>query len=140
MIDVPSGAAPRVQDDEDALRALGTVAVLARQRGVPFVPIYVCSPEIGEEILDYTVTYGCDTLIMGESARLLFWRKVEGDVVKTVAENLPPEVKLVLRPSTPYVSEAPAERQPGQANGRVAGGISEESLTTRGGPTGNSPE
>jgi amino acid transporter/nucleotide-binding universal stress UspA family protein len=104
LIDMAPGTVPRVQDDPQALEALGTAAVLARRHGVPFVPIYVSSPEIAEEILDYTVTYGCDTLIMGKSARRAFWRKVEGDVVVNVAKNLPSEVALIMREPTPYVT------------------------------------
>jgi amino acid transporter/nucleotide-binding universal stress UspA family protein len=106
LIDMAPGAVPRVQDDPQALEALGTVAVLSRERGVPFVPIYVSSPTIAEEILDYTVTYGCDTLIMGKSARRAFWRRVEGDVIVEVAKNLPSEVALIMRDPSPYATES----------------------------------
>lgn len=101
LMDVAPGTVPRVEDDPQALESLGTIAVLARQHAVPFVPIYVASPDIADEILDYTVTYGCDTLIMGKSARRAFWRKVEGDVVVNVARNLPSEVALIVREPTP---------------------------------------
>lgn len=102
LMDMTPGSVPKVQDDPQALESLGTVAVLARQAGVPFVPIYVCSPEIAEEILDYTVTYGCDTLIMGKTKRSPFARRLEGDVVTRVAQLLPSEVALITRDSTPY--------------------------------------
>lgn len=102
LIDMVPGTVPRVQDDPQAVEALGTVAVLARKHGVPLVPIYVSSPEIAEEILDYTVTYACDTLIVGKSARRAFWRKVEGDVVAEVARNLPSGVALIVRDPSPY--------------------------------------
>ena len=97
LIDVAPGQLPRVESDPQAQKSLGTVAVLAQQARVPFVPIYVVSPTVAEEILDYTVTYGCDTLIMGKSQRTLFARRVSGDVVAKVAETLPDEVSLVLR-------------------------------------------
>jgi nucleotide-binding universal stress UspA family protein len=111
LMDVTPGTVPQVEDDPQAMEALGTVAVLARKHGVPFVPIYVSSPYIAEEILDFTVTYGCDTLIMGKSARRAFWRRVEGDVVVEVAKNLPSEVALIMREPLPYTvgEEAPAE-------------------------------
>src|SRR5690606_35136328 len=69
LIDVQPGKVPRIEEDPDAQQALGTVAMLAHQHGVPFVPIYVTATDIAPEILDYTVTEQCDTLIMGQSGR-----------------------------------------------------------------------
>lgn len=97
LLDIEPGRAPRVEDDRSAQEALGTAATLARRAGVPFVPIYVISPEIPEEILDYTVTYGCDTLVMGATRRSLFARRVAGDVVQRVSELLPQGVSLITR-------------------------------------------
>ncbi len=109
LIDVQPGQVPRIESDADAQESLGTVAVLAKQAGVPFVPVYVTSTDIPEEILDYTVTYGCDRLIMGRSRRSLFSRRVAGDVVQRVAEHLPENVTLILRSGDrPY--------EPGSAN------------------------
>lgn len=108
LMDVEPGKVPRVEDDPDAQEALGTVGMLARQAGVPFVPIYVTSPSIADEILDYTVTFGCDTLIMGKSKRSLFSRRVQGDVVQRVAGLLPDGVALITRSGdTPF--EPPPE-------------------------------
>ncbi len=90
-------AAPRIEDDRQAQAALGSTALLAQEAGVPFVPIYAVSDDITGEILDYTVTFGCDTLIMGKSRRSLFARKIEGDVVAQVASALPNEVALITR-------------------------------------------
>lgn len=97
LIDVAPGKLPRIEDDPVAQEALGTTAVLARQAGVPFFPIYVTSTDIASEILDYTVTYGCDTLIMGKSGRSTFARRITGDVVAQVAEHLPDNVALITR-------------------------------------------
>jgi amino acid transporter/nucleotide-binding universal stress UspA family protein len=103
VMDVQPGRIPRVEEDRDAQEALGTTALLAKQAGVPFVPIYVTSPNIAEEILDYTVTYGCDTLIMGKSRRTLFSRRLAGDVLAQVAEHLPDDVALITRSAdTPH--------------------------------------
>ena len=66
---------------------------------VPVVPIYVESPTIADEILDYTVTYGCDTLIMGKTKRRLFARRLSGDVVAEIAQHLPDGVALITRES-----------------------------------------
>lgn len=104
IMDVAPGKVPQVEEDPEAQEALGTTAMLARQAGVPFVPIYITSTDIADEILDYTVTYGCDTLIMGKSRRSLFSRRFAGDVVARVADLLPDDVQLVLRSgATPYV-------------------------------------
>lgn len=105
VMDVVPGRVPRVADDPQAQEALGTTAVLAREAGVPFVPIYVTSPEIAEEILDYTVTHLCDTLIMGKTQRSFFARKLDVDVVGKVASMLPDSVALITRSAqTPHVA------------------------------------
>lgn len=105
VMDVVPGRVPNVAEDPQAQEALGTTAVLARDAGVPFVPIYVTSPEITEEILDYTVTHGCDTLIMGKTQRSFFARKLDVDVVSKVASMLPESVALITRSAqTPHVA------------------------------------
>ncbi len=117
LIDVAPGQLPQVENDPQAQKSLGTVAVLAQQAGVPFFPIYVVSPTVAEEILDYTVTYGCDTLIMGKSQRTLFARRVSGDVVAKVAETLPDEVSLVLRATKLMAHEVQSAAHPGSPAG-----------------------
>ncbi|MEZ6318522.1 MAG: universal stress protein [Phycisphaerales bacterium] len=103
VMDVQPGRVPRIDDDPDAQQALGTTALIANQAGVPFVPIYVTSSDITGEILDYTVTYGCDTLIMGKSKRSAVSRKLEGDVVTQVESALPDGVTLIARSAeTPH--------------------------------------
>ena len=97
VLDVQPGRVPQIEDDHGGQEALGTVAVLAKQAGVPFVPIYVTSPDIAYEILDYTATYGCETLIMGKSRRSFLSRKVSGEVVGSVAAQLPEGVSLIAR-------------------------------------------
>lgn len=97
ILDMNPGQVPRIEDDKEALESLGTAALLARQNGVSFIPIYVCSPDVHAEILDYTVTFGCDTLIMGKSRRSGLARRVSGDVITEVADNLPDGVTLLTR-------------------------------------------
>lgn len=103
VVDVGQSATPRLEDDPSAQEALGTVALLARRYQVPFIPIYITSPDIAEEILDYTVTFGCDTLIMGKTQRSSVARSLEGDVVGQVAALLPDGVSLITRDASPYV-------------------------------------
>jgi nucleotide-binding universal stress UspA family protein len=102
VLDLAPGQQPKIEDDPDAQAALGTAAILAKEARVPFVPIYVTSNDIVNEILDYTVTFGCDTLIMGKSQRTPFSRAVVGDVVAKVAENLPEGVALFTRAPGPF--------------------------------------
>jgi amino acid transporter/nucleotide-binding universal stress UspA family protein len=97
MLDVQPGQIPRLEDDPAAQEALGTVATIARRAGVPFFPIYVTATDIADEILDYTVTFGCDTLIMGKSRRTLFSRRIAGDVLARVQDALPEGISLVTR-------------------------------------------
>ncbi len=107
VLDLEPGLVPKIDQDPDAQLALGTTAFLARQAGVPFVPIYVTASEIADEILDYTVTYGCDTLIMGQSKRSALSRTIGGDVQAKVAAILPKETTLITRAGdTPFESDA----------------------------------
>ncbi len=108
VMDLRPGQAPRIETDEAAQEALGTTAMLAKEAGVSFVPIYVTSQEIPDEILDHTVTYGCDTLIMGKSRRSVFSRKLEGDVVSEVSRSLPEGITMITRASdTPHAMMPP---------------------------------
>jgi len=105
VLDLRPGAVPRIEFDADAQEALGSTGLLAKANGVDFVPIYVVSTDIADEILDHTVTYGCDTLILGKSRRSLFSRKLQGDVVSQIVESLPDEVVLITRSAdTPHDS------------------------------------
>jgi nucleotide-binding universal stress UspA family protein len=103
VVDAPTDKAPSIADDEAAQEALGTTVVLARQAGVHCIPIYVVSPNIAEEILDYTTTYACDTLILGKTRRSPLARALSGDVVAEVARHLPDDVALITRENTPHV-------------------------------------
>lgn len=114
VLDLQPGRVPRIEEDAEAQESLGSTAHLARQAGVPVFPIYVVSSDVAAEILDYTVTYNCDTLIMGKSRRSLFSRTFEGDVVRRVADHLPDNVALVTRSDAPYVP-TPAPHDQGQA-------------------------
>ena len=97
VLDVQPGSMPRLEDDPQGQESLGTAAVIAKQAGVPFVPIYVTSTDIAGEILDFTVTFGCSTLIMGKSRRARVSRALEGDVLAQVTRALPEGVELITR-------------------------------------------
>ena len=139
VLDLQPGKVPRLEDDREAQQALGTAAVLAQEAGVPFVPIYVTSTDIVDEILDYTATFGCDTLIMGKSRRSLFARAVEGDVVSRIAAVLPKEIDLILRAGDAQLTasephKAGAEREsaaPGSTAPKPTAAIDSQGRTER---------
>ncbi len=105
VLDVQPGQSPRIENDAPAQEALGTIAVLAKEARVPFVPIYVSSAEIAEEILDFTVTFGCDTLIMGKTRRGFFSRAMAGDVISKIAATLPEGIELITRASPKFPND-----------------------------------
>jgi nucleotide-binding universal stress UspA family protein len=119
VMDVRPGQLPRIEDDAEAQETLGTAAVLAREAGVPYFPIYITASDIADEVLDYTVTFGCDTLIVGQSRRAVFARAMAGDVVSRIAQHLPEGVSLIKRSTRfipgPAFSPAPAA-DPASAN------------------------
>jgi amino acid transporter len=120
VMDLRPGQVPKIETDADAQEALGSIGLLAKTNNVPFVPIYVSATDIADEILDYTVTFNCDTLILGKSRRSVFSRRLEGDVVTTVAEGLPDEVALITRSAdTPHASRLvmPAGTEGNEPNG-----------------------
>jgi amino acid transporter/nucleotide-binding universal stress UspA family protein len=102
VMDLAPGTVPQVEDDPEAIESLGAIVALAHRYRVPVQPIYVCSTEVAHEILDYTVTFGCDTLIMGKTRRRAFARALEGDVIAQIAKDLPSEVVLLTRDSSPH--------------------------------------
>lgn len=110
VLDVRPGQVPKIEDDPQSQEVLGFTAQLARQAGVPFFPIYVASPDIVEEILDYTVTFGCDELIMGRTRRGLLARTIEGDVVTRISRHLPEGVSMIQRAGGP-VKAVPRQPQ-----------------------------
>ncbi|MFM9956762.1 MAG: universal stress protein [Phycisphaerales bacterium] len=122
VMDVRPGQSPQLRDDPEALESLGGVAMLARQAGVPIVPIYVTtSGDIADEILDYTVTFGCDTLIMGKSRRSMFSRRVAGDVVARVEQHLPDDVSLIIRSASPALVGSDTEHKVGKLDWDATG-------------------
>lgn len=121
VVDVTPENVPKVDDDAEAQESLGTIALLAQQAGVPFFPIYVTSSDIAGEILDYTVTFGCDTLIMGKSKRAVVSRALGGDVLAQVAAHLPEGISLITRASAPAPHQPLAAQTSGTPGAAPAG-------------------
>ena len=115
VMDVRPGLIPKIEDDPQAQESLGMAAMLARQSNVPFFPIYINASDIAAEVLDYTVTFGCDELIMGKSRRGIFSRTLEGDVVGEIAKHLPDEVSLITRAGNRVATAPHAGTMPARA-------------------------
>jgi len=143
VLDAAPGTVPRIEEDPDAQEALGTTAVLARRAGVPFVPIYVTGTDIAEEILDYTVTFGCDTLILGQSRRSRFSRRVAGDVVARVTAMLPAGITLITRAAGDPIPPTVVRGWPGTGTperpGSPGGGGAEPGTQRAGAPADTPP-
>ncbi len=124
VLDAQPGTVPKIEDDPQAQQSLGMTAMLARQAGVPFFPIYINSTDIVAEVLDYTVTFGCDELIMGKSRRSVFSRALAGDVVAQISRHLPEEVSLITRAGRP----TKILRQPIAGDGKATSAADEQEV------------
>ena len=88
---------PVAQDperDPEAQAVFSTLNSIAD--GVDVIPIYAVSDDPGWTILDHAATTGVDMLILGHSKRYAVTRLLRGDVIQTVAANLPEEIRLVI--------------------------------------------
>lgn len=112
VMDVTPGALPKIESDPQAQETLGQVSTIARRAGVPFYPIYLTATDVADEVLDYTVTFGCETLIMGKSNRGTLSRALEGDVVAKVAQHLPEGVSLITRAADIAATVTPLAEKP----------------------------
>ena len=115
VMDVTPGALPKIESDPQAQETLGQVSTIARRAGVPFYPIYLTATDVADEVLDYTVTFGCETLIMGKSNRGTLSRALEGDVVAKVAQHLPEGVSLITRAADIAATVTPLADKPSAA-------------------------
>ena len=82
--------------DADANRLQAMAGRVAATKGIPFRFIYAAAMDQGDAILDIAVTHGADMVILGTSRRGSLWRTMKGDVIQSVAENLPESIQLVV--------------------------------------------
>ncbi|MBI3759300.1 MAG: universal stress protein, partial [Deltaproteobacteria bacterium] len=83
-------------EDADATNVFREAERLAREAGVPLQLIYATSDSPAEVILDSAATYAADQVILGISRRAAVMRALRGDVIETVAANLPEESTLLI--------------------------------------------
>ena len=92
----PSGEIFRPEDDPEAFAVFAHATKTAREKGVPYVPIYTVARKASEVILDFAGTYAADYVIMGVTRRGALFRALRGYVIAEVATYLPPETKLLI--------------------------------------------
>lgn len=85
-----------VEEDPEAAALFANCERMARELQVPFQPIFCVSPDPAWVILDFAATYAVDIVILGVSRRLGVVRALRGDVIASVADNLPPESTLLI--------------------------------------------
>jgi nucleotide-binding universal stress UspA family protein len=83
-------------EDPAAAEIFRSAQAFAEKQGVPMVPIYAVSQDVPYTILDFAVTYGVEAVLMGVSREAAFLRALRGDVLSAVADNLPPEIPLLI--------------------------------------------
>jgi amino acid transporter len=95
---VAMGPSPQLTIDEDpeAKTIFQKAADACRQAGVPMIPIYVVSPDVGYAILDQAATFNVESVLMGVTRESALLRALKGDVVTTVAAHLPSEIPLLI--------------------------------------------
>ncbi len=86
----------RPEDDPIAVSVFAHAADVAREKQVPYMPIYCVASKVAEMILDFSATYGADYVILGVTRRGALFRALRGDVIGEVAANLPNETTLLI--------------------------------------------
>jgi nucleotide-binding universal stress UspA family protein len=87
---------PRLDEDAEALDLFDQLRTRAREAGVPLRLLYGVARDIPDAILDMAVTHGADLLILGTTRRGTLWRAMKGDVIQTIAEQLPGSIDLLI--------------------------------------------
>jgi amino acid transporter/nucleotide-binding universal stress UspA family protein len=87
---------PRWQEDRRAAEIMYGMLELGRETGVQVVPVYTISDNPSMSILDLSATLGIDLLILGATHRQTLASLLKGNVVAEVANNLPPNIQLVI--------------------------------------------
>jgi nucleotide-binding universal stress UspA family protein len=89
-------AIPKLDEDEQALSLFDQLRSRAKDAGVPLRLLYGVARDIPDAILDMAVTHGADLLILGTTRRGTLWRAMKGDVIQTIAEQLPGSIDLLI--------------------------------------------
>lgn len=84
------------RNDPDASAVFKAASELAVPRAVQVLPVYTNSDSPAPIILDLAATLGVEYLIMGGSHRSRLVNLLKGDVIGSVARQLPPNIRLLI--------------------------------------------
>lgn len=87
---------PNVDSDFTAAALFEGISAKAEEKGVAVHFLYAVSYDIGDTILEMAVTHAVDFVILGATQRGALWRTMKGDVIRQVAQDLPPRISLLL--------------------------------------------
>jgi nucleotide-binding universal stress UspA family protein len=87
---------PKWQEDPEAAAIMSLVLRIGEERGVPVSPVFACSDDAANTILDLSATLGIDYLMLGASHRNTLRHLLRGSVVETVASGLPEDIQLII--------------------------------------------
>lgn len=85
-----------IESDPEAQAFLERAQRAASDAGVPVQLLYAVASDVGEAILELSVTHGVDLLILGATRRGTLWRTMKGDVLQQVAAYLPERTSLLI--------------------------------------------
>jgi len=88
--------APRWQHDRHAREIMYTMMALGKEVGATVIPLYAVSDDPAGTILDQAATMGADLLILGSRHRRTLAGILKGDIVTSVANNLPENIQLII--------------------------------------------
>ncbi len=85
-----------LDEDQAALDLFEKTRKQCEEAGVPLRLLYGVSREVPDSILDFAVTHGADLLMLGVTRRGAMWTALKGDVLMSIARNLPESVGLLI--------------------------------------------
>jgi amino acid transporter len=83
--------------DQEALGVQSTTEQIAAAMNVPCRFIYATAANIGQTILEIAIEQEADTLVLGSSHRSRLWKVLKGDIIQTVADQLPKSIRLIVQ-------------------------------------------
>ncbi len=84
------------QEDAEASAIMSLVLRIGEERGVTVMPVFACSDDAANTILDLSATLGIDYLMLGATHRNTLRHILRGSVVEAVASGLPEDIQLVI--------------------------------------------
>lgn len=87
---------PRWQDDPNAAAIMRLILKLGEEVGVCVQPVYAVSTDPAGTIVDISATLGADVVMLGAPHRSGMARLLKGNVVESVASQLPENIELVI--------------------------------------------